>query len=54
MEQVYAWLAVMGYPTEAVDWLRQHRLVTIIMLAVLAWLPLFLLGWLVLALMHWI
>ena len=53
MEQVYAWLAVKGYPTQWLDWLRRHRLVTIVILAALAWLPFILLGWLVVTLVGW-
>ncbi|MCS6759481.1 MAG: hypothetical protein MO852_11270 [Candidatus Devosia euplotis] len=54
MEQVYGWLAVMGYSPQGLDWVRRHRLATILLLAALAWLPFLLLGWLVLTLMNWL
>lgn len=52
MERVYQVLLAVGYPEEAVDWLRQHRMLTIIIMAIAAW-GLFIgvgwLAWLVLA-----
>lgn len=47
MELVYAWLRAVGYPQGGIDWLRQHRGPTIMVLALLAWIPVIVLGWLV-------
>ena len=47
MDRLYELLAAAGYPQEAIDWLRRHRLSAILMLAVVAWMPFVLLGWVI-------
>jgi hypothetical protein len=47
MELVYQWLDALGFPGKGTEWLRRHRLLTILALAVIAWIPVILLGWLV-------
>jgi hypothetical protein len=50
MDRVYNVLLSLGYPREGIDWLRRHRLLTITVLAALAWLPVIALVWFVLRL----
>jgi len=46
LERVYQLLLTAGYPPLGVDWLRRHRLLTIIVAAIAAWGLFILLGWL--------
>ena len=46
VEQIYQLLLAAGYPPRGVDWLRQHRLATIIVAAIAAWAFFIALGWL--------
>jgi hypothetical protein len=46
LERVYQLLLTAGYPALGVDWLRRHRLLTIIVAAIAAWGLFILLGWL--------
>jgi len=45
MERIFDLLETAGYPVEAIDWLRQHALITICALAVAAWALFIALGW---------
>ena len=47
MERVYRMLLAMGYPQESIDWVRQHRLSVIVLMAIAAWAFFIALGWLV-------
>ena len=46
MERVFALLEAIGYPEQGISWLRRHRLIIIIGLAILSWLALGLIVWL--------
>jgi hypothetical protein len=50
MDRVYNVLLSLGYPRAGIDWLRRHRLLTILVLAALSWLPVIALVWFVLRL----
>lgn len=45
MERIYKILLDAGYPKSGIDWLRRHRLATILILALLAWVICFILAW---------
>lgn len=45
VERIYKILLSYGYPPKAVDWLRRHRLMIIILLALLCWAITFVVGW---------
>lgn len=47
MDRIYQFLLTAGYPAEGVDWLRQHRLLVIVGMAVAAWALFIGAGWLV-------
>ncbi|MFC0009408.1 hypothetical protein [Devosia nitrariae] len=47
LERVYQLLLAAGYPASGVDWLRQHRLTTIVLMAIAAWALFIGLGWLI-------
>ena len=47
MERVYQLLLAVGYPSRGVDWLRQHRLAVIVVMALAAWALFFGTGWLI-------
>jgi hypothetical protein len=47
VERIYQLLLTAGYPARGVDWLREHRLATIVVLAVAAWALFIGLGWLI-------
>ncbi|MBD8064829.1 hypothetical protein IC608_04985 [Devosia sp. PTR5] len=51
MDRIYDWLLAAGYPREGVDWIRRHRLLVLVALAILAWLPVVLIVWLFLRLL---
>jgi hypothetical protein len=50
MDRVYNVLLSLGYPREGIDWLRRHRLATILVLAAIAWAPVIAVFWLLLQL----
>lgn len=45
LERIYQLLLTAGYPVQGVDWLRRHRLATIIVLAIAAWMLFIGIGW---------
>ena len=45
MDLVYAWLGALGYPRRGIDLLRRHRLLTIMVLAAMAWIPVIVFAW---------
>lgn len=45
IDKLYQLLEDVGYPSEAIDWLRMHRLSVIFALATLAWLPIVMILW---------
>ena len=47
MERVYQLLLAAGYPVQGIDWLRRHRLATIVVMAIAAWALFIGLGWLI-------
>ncbi|WP_375450507.1 hypothetical protein [uncultured Devosia sp.] len=47
MHRVFQILRDLGYPEEAIDWLRQRRAPIIVVLAVLAWLLVIAIGWII-------
>ena len=47
MERIYELLLSVGYPVAGVDWMRQHRTATIMLLAIAAWALFIAVGWLV-------
>lgn len=47
MERVYQLLLIAGYPAQGVDWLRQHRLSAIVIMAIAAWALFIVVGWLI-------
>jgi len=47
LERIYELLLTAGYPLGGVDWLRRHRLLTIIVMAVAAWGLFIGVGWLI-------
>ena len=49
LERVYRILLAVGYPDAGIDWLRRHRLATIVLLAGLSWIVLLVGGWLLLS-----
>ena len=51
MERVFTWLLAAGYPDKGVDWLRQRRMLVVIVLALLSWALFIGLAWLVLDLL---
>jgi len=51
MDRIYELLLSVGYPRAGIDWLKRHRLLTIAVLAALAWLPVIVAIWL---LLQWI
>ena len=46
MERVFNWVLAAGYPKAGVDWLRQRRLLILIVLGTLSWMLFIALGWL--------
>jgi hypothetical protein len=47
LERIYQLLLTAGYPVRGVDWLRRHRLGTIIVLAIASWALFIAIGWMV-------
>ncbi len=47
MERIYEMLLTAGYPVGGVDWLRRHRLLAIIGMAIAAWALFIGVGWLI-------
>jgi hypothetical protein len=45
VDRIYQLLLDAGYPRQGVDWLRQHRLITIVVMALAAWGLFIALGW---------
>lgn len=43
MDRLYRLLEAAGYPREAIDWLRRHRLAVILLMAAASWIPIILL-----------
>jgi hypothetical protein len=39
MDRLYRLLEAAGYPSDAIDWLRRHRLAVILVMAVASWIP---------------
>lgn len=54
MDRIYQALLAIGYPDRGVDWLRRHRLATIVVMALAAWALFIGLGWLLWAAMSWL
>lgn len=47
MDRFYQLLLDAGYPREGVDWLKRHRLITIVILALAAWGLFIGIGWMI-------
>lgn len=47
METLFQILTRVGYPPEGVDWLRQRRGLTIVILALAAWALFIAVGWMI-------
>ena len=47
VERIYQMLLAVGYPDRGIDWLRQHRLATIVAMAIAAWALFIGVGWLI-------
>jgi hypothetical protein len=47
VERIYQLLLTAGYPIQGVDWLRRHRTIIIILLAIASWMLFIAIGWLV-------
>lgn len=47
VERVYELVLSAGYPVKGIDWLRRHRLATIVVMAFTAWALLIGLVWLI-------
>ena len=54
LDNIYQRLETWGYPRVAIDWLRGHRLVAIIGLAIACWALVLGVGWLAFGLVWWL